>query len=105
MCFRPVHGAHRLGRHLRMVVEAEIVAGEQAGQFLGPYLAMLVHGHRRVARPGDVAEHRGQIIHGIQKQAFHRSLLTQNRRTLCNDDAVWSKREHTVASRGHSDPI
>ena len=64
-------GAHRLGRHLRMVVEAEIVAGKQRGQIVRPDLALLVHRHRRVTRAGDVMEDAGEIVHGIEKQALH----------------------------------
>ena len=42
MCFRPVQRAHRFGRHLRVVVEDEVVSGGQARQFLRLDFATLI---------------------------------------------------------------
>ena len=39
---------HDFGRHLAVIVEHEVVAGEQPGQRVGRHLELFVHRHRRV---------------------------------------------------------
>ena len=72
MCFRPVQRAHHLGRHLAVVVEHEVVAGEQPGQRVGRHFELLVHRHRRIVGTHHATEHVRQIVHRIEKQPLHR---------------------------------
>ena len=71
MCFRPVQCRIDLGRHLRVIVEHEIVPGQHPGQILRPHLLLLVDRDRRVVGADDAGEHLGQIVDGIQEQTLH----------------------------------
>ena len=63
--------AHRLGRHLRMIVQHEVVAGEQAGQFFGRDAAAFLDIDMGVVGADDLAEYRREIVDRIHEQTLH----------------------------------
>ena len=54
-----------------MIVQHEIVAGQQTWQRLRRNVALFVHYHRRIVRAHDAGENRGEVVDGIHEQALH----------------------------------
>src|SRR6185437_6177286 len=83
-------GAHRLGRHLRVVVQHKIVAGDHARHLVRTDLAPLVHRDGRIVRQYHAGEHRRQVIHGIKEQTLHPTPRFTPAETLRNAN-LWGK--------------
>ena len=90
--------AHRRRRHLRVIVQHEIVARQQPRQFGGCDIPLLIDIHRRVPRLGNLAADVGEVVHGVDEQALHgdgRSCM------LCRSTACITPRHHSAERSPH----
>jgi hypothetical protein len=63
----------QLGRHIRMVVERDLIAVEHARQFIADE-GFAVDLNGRIARANDFVPHRRQLVVAVDKDGFHGSL-------------------------------
>ncbi len=63
--------AHRRGRHLAVVIEHEVVAAEQGGEFFGGDVGAFLDIDGGVVGAHHAPEHIRQIIHRVHEDAAH----------------------------------